>query len=147
MRAYPKYSGLMQLKSNLTTKRVWKLPTSTQLDATWHTDSLDMVVLPSTSSSRYHNCCIDGRTSPEYFGYTLVLCLCLKWCNKPFDDLKPGTFGTSSTSVALPHERGLSFGMLSGCVCCNHSNNTSSTGPAFRVFCCHLGCRAYGGDI
>jgi hypothetical protein len=26
---------------NLTTKRVWKLPTSTQLHATWHTDSLD----------------------------------------------------------------------------------------------------------
>jgi hypothetical protein len=33
---------------NLTTKRVWKLPTSTQLHATWHTDSLDMAVLPST---------------------------------------------------------------------------------------------------
>jgi hypothetical protein len=28
---------------NLTTKCVWKLPTSTQLRATWHTDSLDMV--------------------------------------------------------------------------------------------------------
>jgi hypothetical protein len=34
-------------------KRVWKLPTSTQLRATWHTDSLDMVVLPSTGASRY----------------------------------------------------------------------------------------------
>jgi hypothetical protein len=53
-------------------KRVWKLPTSTQLRATWHTDSLDMVVLPSTSASRYHNRCIDGGTSPEYFGYHLV---------------------------------------------------------------------------
>jgi hypothetical protein len=52
-------------------KRVWKLPTSTQLRATWHTDSLDMVVLPSTGVSRYHNCCIDGGTSPEYFGCTL----------------------------------------------------------------------------
>jgi hypothetical protein len=31
-----------------------------------------MVVLPSTGASRYHNCCIDGGTSPEYFGYTLV---------------------------------------------------------------------------
>jgi hypothetical protein len=40
-------------------KRVWKLPTSTQLLATWHTDSLDMVVLPSTGASCYHNCCID----------------------------------------------------------------------------------------
>jgi hypothetical protein len=57
---------------NLTTKRVWKLPTSTQLCATWHTDLLDMVVLPSTGASRYHNCCIDGGISPEYFGYTLV---------------------------------------------------------------------------
>jgi hypothetical protein len=57
---------------NLTTKRVWKLPTSTQLRATWHNDSLDMVVLPSTGASRYHKCCIDGGTSPEYFGFTLV---------------------------------------------------------------------------
>jgi hypothetical protein len=31
-------------------KCVWKLPTSTQLCATWHTDSLDVVVLPSTSA-------------------------------------------------------------------------------------------------
>jgi hypothetical protein len=37
---------------NLTTKRLWKLPTSTQLHTTWHTDSLDMVVLPSTGASR-----------------------------------------------------------------------------------------------
>jgi hypothetical protein len=58
---------------NVTTKRVWKLPTSTQLRAIWHTASLDMVVLPSTGDSRDHNCCIDGGTSPGYFGYTLVL--------------------------------------------------------------------------
>jgi hypothetical protein len=58
---------------NLTTKRLSKLPTSTQLRATWHTDLLDMVVLPSTGASRYHNCCVGGDTSPEYFGYTLVL--------------------------------------------------------------------------
>jgi hypothetical protein len=49
-------------------KSVWKLPTSTQLRATWHTDYLDMVVLPSTGDSRYQNCCIDGGASPEYFG-------------------------------------------------------------------------------
>jgi hypothetical protein len=53
---------------NLTIKRVWKLPTSTQLHVTWHTDSLDMVVLPSNGASRYHNYCIDGGTNPEYFG-------------------------------------------------------------------------------
>jgi hypothetical protein len=57
---------------NLTTKRMLKLPTSTQLHATWHTDSLDMAVLPSTGASHYQNCCIDGSTSPEYFGNTLV---------------------------------------------------------------------------
>jgi hypothetical protein len=57
---------------NLTIKRVWKLPTSTQLRATWHTNSLDMVVLPSTGASRYHSCCRDDGTGPEYFGYTLV---------------------------------------------------------------------------
>jgi hypothetical protein len=59
---------------NLTTKRVWKLPrSSTQLRAPWHTDSLHMVVLPSTGASRYHNFCIDGGTSPEYFGYNHVI--------------------------------------------------------------------------
>jgi hypothetical protein len=31
-----------------------------------------MVVLPSTGASCYHNCCIDGGTSLEYFGYILV---------------------------------------------------------------------------
>jgi hypothetical protein len=31
-----------------------------------------VVVLPYTGASRYHNCCIDGVTSPEYFGYTLA---------------------------------------------------------------------------
>jgi hypothetical protein len=36
---------------------MWKLPTSIQLCATWHTDSLDMVVLPSTSILPYHDCC------------------------------------------------------------------------------------------
>jgi hypothetical protein len=41
---------------------------STHLHATWHTDLLDMVVLHSTGASRYHNCYIDGVTSPEYFG-------------------------------------------------------------------------------
>jgi hypothetical protein len=57
---------------NLTTKRVWKLPTSTQLRATSHTNSLDMVVLPYTGASRYHNCCIDGGTSSEFCGFTPV---------------------------------------------------------------------------
>jgi hypothetical protein len=52
-------------------KRVRKLPTSTQLRATWQPDSLDAVVLPSTGASRYHNYCMDGDTSPEYFGYRL----------------------------------------------------------------------------
>jgi hypothetical protein len=31
-----------------------------------------MEVLPSTGASRYHNCCMDGGTSQEYFGYILV---------------------------------------------------------------------------
>jgi hypothetical protein len=31
-----------------------------------------MVVLPSSGASRYHNCCIDGGTSPENIGYHLV---------------------------------------------------------------------------
>jgi hypothetical protein len=53
---------------------MWKLPTSTQLHATWHTNSLDMLVLPSTSAFHYHKCCIDVGTSLEYFGYTLIYC-------------------------------------------------------------------------
>jgi hypothetical protein len=47
---------------NLTTKRVWKLSNVHPASATWHTDSLYMVVLPSTGASRYHDCCIDGGT-------------------------------------------------------------------------------------
>jgi hypothetical protein len=58
---------------NLTTKRVWKQPTPTQLRATWHTDTLEMVVLPSTVVSRYHNFCIDSGTSPEYFGLSHII--------------------------------------------------------------------------
>jgi hypothetical protein len=74
-RVYPKYSRYPVKFINLTTKCVWKLPMSTQLRAIWHTDSLDMVVLPTTGASCYHNCCGDGGTSPEYFGYTLVMTL------------------------------------------------------------------------
>jgi hypothetical protein len=62
-----------QVMQKTPNKCVWKLPMSTQLRATWHTDSLYMVVLPSTGSLGYHNCCIDGGTSLEYFGYDLVL--------------------------------------------------------------------------
>jgi hypothetical protein len=80
-RVYPKYSGLTQWVINLTTKRVWKLPTSTQLRATWHTDSLYMVVLPPTGTWRYHNCCIDGGTSPECVRYTLVF----SWISSPYN--------------------------------------------------------------
>jgi hypothetical protein len=61
-----------QVTFTTTNKRVWKLPTSTQPRATWHTDSLKMVVLSSAGASRYHICCIDVGTCPEYFGYTLV---------------------------------------------------------------------------
>jgi hypothetical protein len=57
---------------NPTTKRFWKLPTSTQLRVTWQTDSLDMLVLPFHSTSRCYNRCIDGGTSPEIFGCILV---------------------------------------------------------------------------
>jgi hypothetical protein len=57
---------------NLTTTRLLKLPTSTQLRATWHTDSLDNGSPTYTGTSCYYNCCLDGRISPEYFGYSLV---------------------------------------------------------------------------
>jgi hypothetical protein len=53
------------------TFRTGALPTSTQLGATWHTDSLDMVVPPFTGALQYHNCCIDDGTSPEHFAYHL----------------------------------------------------------------------------
>jgi hypothetical protein len=49
-------------------KHVLKLPPSSYLSETWHDDSLNMVVLPSTGASRYHNCCVVGGTSPENLG-------------------------------------------------------------------------------
>jgi hypothetical protein len=57
---------------NPTTKRVLKLSTSSQLRANWHTDSLYILALPFTGASRHHSYWIDGGTSPEYFGFTLV---------------------------------------------------------------------------
>jgi hypothetical protein len=34
---------------------------------------LEFTVWPvGTGASRYHNCCIDGGTSPDYYGYHLV---------------------------------------------------------------------------
>jgi hypothetical protein len=54
-----KYQGISKLFRTdavkiikIINKRVLKLPTSTQLRATWHTDSLDMVALQSTGASR-----------------------------------------------------------------------------------------------
>jgi hypothetical protein len=32
-----------------------------------------MVVLTFAVASRYQNCCIDGGTIPEYFGFRLVM--------------------------------------------------------------------------
>jgi hypothetical protein len=54
---------------------VCKRSTSTQLRATWHIDSLDVVVLPSTGASRYDSCCIDDGISPKYFlMYPRIIC-------------------------------------------------------------------------
>jgi hypothetical protein len=54
-------------------KRVCNLATSTQVRATCHTDTLEMAFIPPTGVSRYHNSCIDGGASWEYFGYLLVI--------------------------------------------------------------------------
>jgi len=70
---------LPQVANTTSYKRVWKLRNSTQLRATWHTDSIDMVVPPSTGASRYQNWCRDGGTSPENFWYHLV-CVCVCMC-------------------------------------------------------------------
>jgi hypothetical protein len=51
---------------------VWKLPTFIQLPVIWQTDTLDMVFPTCTDALCYHNCCIDGGTSPECYGCTLV---------------------------------------------------------------------------
>jgi hypothetical protein len=66
---------------NLNTKRLSKLPTSTQLRTVWHTDSLDIVVLPSTGASRHHRCCINGGTSPEYIGWRYERNIEARSCN------------------------------------------------------------------
>jgi hypothetical protein len=81
---------------------VWKLPTSTQLFASWLTDSLYMVALPYTGVSRYHNCSIDD-TSPEYFGYQLVFWSfftyrCIPLCLREF------TYNlTTEIQISTPH--------------------------------------------
>jgi hypothetical protein len=58
-----------------------------------------MVVLPSTGASRYHNCCIDGGTRPEYFGHTLVISFSsdFEFCLPVFHVLLP----LSSDSIFL----------------------------------------------
>jgi hypothetical protein len=88
---------------NLTTKRVWKLPTSTQLRATWHTDSLDMVVLPSSGAMCDHNCCIhvDGDTSPEYFGYTFVVRLQCNYLTVPYKLISYATSNRIKSSLMV----------------------------------------------
>jgi hypothetical protein len=81
---------LLLIQYGIVSKIFWTdaLPRSTQLRATWRTDSLDMVVLPSAGASRYHNC-IDSGTSPEYFGYRLVYLQILKsdwlWAGRSAD--------------------------------------------------------------
>jgi hypothetical protein len=72
MKINPNYSGLTY-KINKPHRQT-RVKTAHVHPATCNlaTDSLDTVVLPATSASRYHNCCIDGGTNPEYFGNTLV---------------------------------------------------------------------------
>jgi hypothetical protein len=76
-----------------------------------------MVVLPYTGASRYHNCCIDGGTSPGYFGYTLVCTSYSKECAASTSKVKkfykcfyPGIWRRHATAqewrtVTNPHPR------------------------------------------
>jgi hypothetical protein len=81
---------------NLTSKRVWKVPISTQLCAAWHTDSLDMVLLPSTSALCYQNCHIDCGTSLEYFGWWLYVRLCTCTYRNNFTTVLGSSVGTET---------------------------------------------------
>jgi hypothetical protein len=81
------------------TKHVWKLPTSTQLRAICHSDSLHIVVLPSAGASRLHNCCINGGTSLEYFGYSLVLYMLHSAASR-----KTGSSHTLASPCSYPFE-------------------------------------------
>jgi hypothetical protein len=54
----------------------WTRVKTSHVHPTWHNDSLDMLVLPSTGASHYNNCCIDGGSSPEYFGKRYVQLVC-----------------------------------------------------------------------
>jgi hypothetical protein len=105
---------------NFTTKRVWKLRASTQLRAAWHTDSLDMLVLPSTGASRYHNCCIDGGISPEYFRYNLVYCnVEARSCNyRCRGEAKIITYSECvSVALVIQHAKRMRRSMLSSVAC------------------------------
>jgi hypothetical protein len=97
---------------NLTTKRVWKMPKSTQLRATWHTDSLDMVVLSPAGASRNHDCCIDGSTSPEYFGYFLVQTTSVRFPNACHSEC----LNTSNTPQNSRDDYGVYFMLFTSCI-------------------------------
>ena len=68
-------------------KRVWKLSTSTQLSATWHTDSLDMVVQPcATDHALTQGCTNPGSQQAEVTKFVMLatnICgffrTCLVW--------------------------------------------------------------------
>jgi hypothetical protein len=58
-----KQQGLISPKFGATSSHVF----------TQSSQNLKFTVWPvGTGASRYHDCCIDGGTSPEYFGYHLV---------------------------------------------------------------------------
>jgi hypothetical protein len=107
-------------------KRVWKLHMSTQLRETWHTDSLDMVVLPTTGASRYNKCYINGGTSPEYLWYHLVD---LKYFHFPsvfetwacFDDIR---FAILGSTTQIP---------VAGSFCAGNSSIFVYLAPVFGV--------------
>jgi hypothetical protein len=54
-----------QARYTIPNKRTYEISTFTQLHETMYTDSQDMLVLPSTATLCYYNCCTHGSIIPD----------------------------------------------------------------------------------
>jgi hypothetical protein len=84
----------------------------------FHPHSQDMLLLASTVSSRFYNCCTDGSTSPENYRYSLVYYTLWTSVSQTFL-LKVTRNGPCFGVVAQPTVR---WSLRSLCGCPTHTN-------------------------
>jgi hypothetical protein len=63
-----------------------------------------MVVVPSSDALRYHNCCRDGLTSPECFGYNFVYSTKITKTNT-YIFIYPEIYGKMGWEISMASER------------------------------------------